>query len=91
MCVTCDRGQDQGTGGPGVLYGYRRNVCFLFSSELFWISCGCDAAVMGSGEILPSAQAGISGWGSQGRTGMQKERRQGRRPPPPSGLFPPSD
>ena len=41
------RGQDQGTGGPGVLYGYRRNVCFLFSSESFWVSCGCDAGVMG--------------------------------------------
>ena len=47
MCVTCNRGQDQGIGGPGVLYGYKRNVCFLFSSESSWVSCGCAARVMG--------------------------------------------
>ena len=28
-----------------------------------------------SGEVLPSAQAGVLSWGSQGGTGMQKERR----------------
>lgn len=39
-----------------------------------------------SGEVLPSAQAGVLSWGSQSGTGMQKERRrQGRRPPSPWG------
>ena len=76
--------------------------CFMAIEEMFASSfhlsrSGSAVAVMlgswgFSGEVLPSAQAGVSGWGSQGRTGMHKERRrQGRRPPSPSGLSSPSD
>ena len=76
--------------------------CFMAIEEMFASSfhlsrSGSAVAVMlgswgFSGEVLPSAQADVSGWGSQGGTGMQKERRrQGRRPPSPLGLSPPSD
>ena len=51
----------------------------MFASSFHLSRSGSAVAVMlGSwgffGEVLPSAQADVSGWGSQGGTGMQKER-----------------